>query len=124
VKWIDFFYEQPLVNQQQAVRNAQTLVASKQPVGVPALPVFDKAQYDLANTWIKAYINAPVAQMTPFTDKVFDEALSAEPAASTQSVYHALDSVVQAVLTNKSANIDSLLQTANDAAQSAISQGK
>jgi ABC-type glycerol-3-phosphate transport system substrate-binding protein len=124
VKWIDFFYEQPLVNQQQAIRNAQTLVASKQPVGVPALPVFDKQQYDIANTWIKSYINAPVDQMTPFTSKMFDQALSAEPAASTQSVYHALDSVVQAVLTNKNANIDSLLKTANDAAQAAISQGK
>ncbi|MDT4936438.1 MAG: hypothetical protein QOG80_109 [Pseudonocardiales bacterium] len=124
VKWIDFFYEQPLVNQQQAIRNAQTLVASKQPVGVPALPVFDKAQYDLANTWIKTFINVPQDQMTPFTSKVFDQPLSAEPAASTQSVYHALDPVVQAVLTNKNANIDSLLKTANDAAQAAISQGK
>jgi multiple sugar transport system substrate-binding protein len=124
VKWIDFFYEQPLVNQQQAIRNAQTLVASKQPVGVPALPVFDKAQYDLANTWIKSYINVPQDQMTPFTTKVFDQPLAAEPAASTQSVYHALDPVVQAVLTNKNANIDSLLKTANDAAQAAISQGK
>jgi ABC-type glycerol-3-phosphate transport system substrate-binding protein len=124
VKWIDFFYEQPLVNQQQAVRNAQTLIASKQPVGVPALPVFDKQQYDLANTWIQSFINVPLTQMAPFTSTVFNQALSAEPAASTQSVYHALDPVVQAVLTNKGANIDSLLKTANDAAQSAISQGK
>jgi multiple sugar transport system substrate-binding protein len=124
VKWIDFFYEQPLVDQAQAVRNAQTLVASKQPVGVPALPVFDKQQYDLANTWIKSYINVPQDQMTAFTSKVFDQPLAAEPAASTQSVYHALDPVVQAVLTNKGANIDSLLKTANDAAQTAISQGK
>ncbi|HEY3922344.1 MAG TPA: extracellular solute-binding protein, partial [Gaiellaceae bacterium] len=36
VKWIDFYYEQPLVNKLQAVRNARTLSASKQPVGVPA----------------------------------------------------------------------------------------
>jgi hypothetical protein len=86
--------------------------------------VFDKAQYDLANTWIQSYINVPQAQMTPFTTKVFDQPLAPEPEASTQSVYHALDPAVQAVLTNKGANIDSLLRTANDAAQSAISQGK
>ena len=30
----------------QAIRNAKTLVANKQPVGVPALPLFNKAQYD------------------------------------------------------------------------------
>jgi ABC-type glycerol-3-phosphate transport system substrate-binding protein len=124
VKWIDFYYEQPLVNEQGAIRNAQTLKASNQPVGTPALPVFDKAQYDLANTWIKSLINVPQAQMKPFTDKVFDQKLIAEPAASTQSVYHALDTVVQAVLTQKGANIDQLLTSANDSAQSAISQGK
>jgi ABC-type glycerol-3-phosphate transport system substrate-binding protein len=124
VKWIDFYYEQPLIDKDQAIRNAQTLIASKQPVGVPALPVFDQAQYDLANTWIKSYINVPQDQLTPFTSKIFTQTLVPEPEASTQSVYHALDPVVQAVLTNKNANIDSLLKTANDAAQSAISQGK
>jgi len=124
VKWIDFYYEQPLINQQQAVRNAQTLAGSKQPVGVPALPVFNKTQYDLANTWIKSYINVPQAQMKPFMDKIFDQKLIPEPAASTQSVYHSLDSVVQAVLTNKNANIDQLLKTANGNAQSLIQQGK
>jgi multiple sugar transport system substrate-binding protein len=124
MKWIDFYYEQPLVNQQQAVRNAQTLKASGIPVGTPALPIFDKAQYDLANTWIQSLINVPQAQMKPFTDNIFDQKLIAEPAASTQSVYHALDTAVQAVLTQKGANVDQLLKSANEAAQSLISQGK
>ena len=93
VKWIDFFYEQPLISKAQAIRNAQTLVASKQPVGVPALPIFNKAQYDLANTWIKPYINVPLAQMKPFTTGIFNQTLIPEPAASTQSVYHSLDAV-------------------------------
>jgi multiple sugar transport system substrate-binding protein len=124
VKWIDFYYEQPLIDKAQAVRNAQTLVAGKQPVGVPALPVFNETQYKLANTWIASYINVPQQQMTPFTNAIFDQQLIPEPAASTQSVYHALDPVVQAVLTNKSANIDQLLKSANDVAQNAITQGK
>jgi multiple sugar transport system substrate-binding protein len=123
VKWIDFYYEQPLVNEAQAVRNAKTLYQSKQPVGVPALPVFNKAQYDLANTWIKPYINAPVSQMKPFTTGIFNQQLVPEPEASTQSVYHALDAVVEAVLTNQDTNIQSMLKSANQAAQSAISQG-
>ncbi|MDT4892883.1 MAG: multiple sugar transport system substrate-binding protein [Pseudonocardiales bacterium] len=123
VKWIDFYYEQPLVNKGQAIRNAQTLIASKQPVGVPALPVFNKKQYDLANTWIKPYINVPLSQMKPFTDQIFSQKLIPEPEASTQSVYHTLDPVVQAVLTDKSANITQLLKQANSAAQQAISQG-
>ena len=123
MKWIDFFYEQPLVSKPQAIRNAQTLAANKQPVGVPALPLFDQQQYDLANTWIKRFINVPLSQMKPFTTGVFKQKLIPEPAASTQSVYHALDPVVQAVLTDKNADVESLLGQANSAAQSAISGG-
>lgn len=123
VKWIDFYYEQPLISKAQAVRNAQTLVAGKQPVGVPALPIFNKAQYDLANTWIKPFINVPQNQMKPFITGIFKQTLIPEPAASTQSVYHALDIAVQAVLTDKNANITQLLQQANSTAQDLITRG-
>jgi ABC-type glycerol-3-phosphate transport system substrate-binding protein len=124
VKWIDFFYERPLVDKRQAIRNAKTLVASKQPVGVPALPIFNKAQYDLANTWIKPYVNVPQNQMKPFNTGIFNQKVVPEPAASTQSVYHSLDAAVEAVLTDKNANVQQLLDQANSAAQSLISQGK
>jgi ABC-type glycerol-3-phosphate transport system substrate-binding protein len=124
VKWIDFFYERPLVDKAQAIRNAKTLVASKQPVGVPALPLFNKAQYDLANTWIKPYINVPLAQLKPFNTGIFNQQVIPEPAASTQSVYKTLDSPVQAVLTDKNANVQQLLDQANSTAQGLISQGK
>jgi multiple sugar transport system substrate-binding protein len=123
VKWIDFFYERPLVVKGQAIRNAQSLVANKQPVGVPALPLFNKVQYDLANTWIKPYINVPLGQMKPFNTGIFKQTLIPEPAASTQSVYHSLDNAVESVLTDKNANVQALLDAANSAAQSLISQG-
>ena len=123
VKWIDFFYEEPLISKTQAIRNARTLVANKQPVGVPALPLFNKSQYDLSQTWIKPFINVPIAQMKPFTTGIFNQTLVPEPEAATQSVYHSLDAVVEAVLTNKNANIQSMLQQANSTAQSAISSG-
>ncbi len=123
LKWIDYFYEEPLISKAQAVRNAKTLVANKQPVGVPALPVFNKKQYDLANTWIKPYINVPVAQFKPFMTGIFNQQLVPEPEASTQSVYHSLDAVVEAVLTDRNADIQGMLQQANSAAQQAISSG-
>jgi multiple sugar transport system substrate-binding protein len=123
VKWIDFYYERPLVTKAQAVRNARTLAANKQPVGVPALPLFNKKQYDLANTWIKPFINVPLGQMKPFTTGIFKQQLVPEPPASTQSVYHALDPVVQAVLTDRNANIQQLLDQANATAQELISRG-
>jgi multiple sugar transport system substrate-binding protein len=123
VKWIDFFYEEPLISKTQAIRNAKTLVANKQPVGVPALPLFNKAQYDLSQTWIKPYINVPIGQMKPFTTGIYNQTLIPEPEAATQSVYHSLDAVVEAVLTSKNANIQSMLQQANSTAQAAISSG-
>ena len=43
--------------------------------------------------------------MKPFTTGIFNQKLIPEPAASTQSVYHSLDAVVEAVLTDKNANI-------------------
>jgi len=123
VKWIDFFYERPLVNKAQAIRNAKTLVASKQPVGVPALPIFNKKQYVVANSWITPYVNVPQNQMKPFLTNIFNQPLVPEPAASTQAVYHSLDAAVEAVLTDKNANVVQLLQQANDTAQNLIRQG-
>ena len=124
MKWIDFFYMEKLVRKPAAVRDARILVANKQPVGVPAFPIFNKAQYVRANSWIKPYINVPMKQMTPFVTGIFKQNLYPEPAASTQSVYHALDPVVQAVFSDKNANINSLLAQANDVAQKAIREGK
>jgi multiple sugar transport system substrate-binding protein len=123
MKWIDFFYERPLISKKQAIRNAKTLVANHQPVGVPALPLFNRKQYNRANRWIKPYINVPIGHMKPFLDGIFKQTLIPEPASSTQSVYHALNAVVEAVLTNKNTNVSQMLQQANAEAQAAIKQG-
>jgi len=123
-QWIDFFYMQPLVNKAAAIRNAKILVANKQPVGVPTFPIFNRKQYVQANKWIRPYFNVPRGQMAPFLTGIFAQKLSPEPPASTQAVYHALDPVVQSVLTDKGADVGDLLDQANDAAQNAISSGK
>jgi ABC-type glycerol-3-phosphate transport system substrate-binding protein len=120
VLWIDFYYMQKLLTQEGAVADAQALKANNQPVGVPSLPIFDKATYDASQTWIKDYINVPVDQMTPFTSKIFDQQLVTEPVAHTQDLYAALDPVVQAVLTDKNANIDALLDAANKKVQALL----
>ena len=91
--------------------------------GVPTLPIFDKATYDQVQVWIKDYINVPTAQMTPFTSKIFDQNLVTEPTVHTQDLYAALDPVLQAVLTDKNANIDALLAAANKQVQSIIDKG-
>ena len=122
-KWIDFYYIQKLITEEGAVADAKALTANNQPVGVPALPIFDKATYDESQTWIKDFINVPVAQMTPFTSQIFDQPLVNEPAVHTQELYAALDPVVQAVLTDQNADIDKLLDAANKQVQDLIDKG-
>ena len=123
VTWIDWYYMNKLLTQDGAVADAKALQANNQPVGVPALPIFDKATYDESQTWIKDYINVPTAQMTGFTSKIFDQQLVNEPVAHTQDLYAALDPVVQAVLTDKNANIDALLDAANKQVQTILDKG-
>jgi ABC-type glycerol-3-phosphate transport system substrate-binding protein len=120
VKWIDFYYMRKLTEQDAATLDAKTLADGKQPVGTPALPIFDKATLDKSNAWIASYINVPLAQMKSFTDGVFSQNLIAEPAKNTQELYGVLDPVVQAVLTNKNADIDKLLDKANSDVQTIL----
>ena len=61
--------------------------------------------------------------MTPFTSKIFDEPLVNEPASNTQDLYAALDPVLQAVLTDRNANIDTLLSAANKQVQTILDKG-
>ena len=123
VQWVDFYYMQKLLTQDGAVTDAKALKANNQPVGVPTLPIFDKATYDQSQVWIKDYINVPTAQMTAFTAKIFDQPLVTEPKVHTQELYAALDPVVQAVLTDKNADIDALLDAANKQVQAVIDAG-
>jgi ABC-type glycerol-3-phosphate transport system substrate-binding protein len=109
VKWIDFYYIQQLVNKTQTVAAAKVLNASNQPVGVPTLPLFDQATYDQQQQWIKSEVNIPLSNVAPFTSKIFSQPIVTEPNKNTQELYGALDAVVQAVLTDKNADVDKLL---------------
>jgi ABC-type glycerol-3-phosphate transport system substrate-binding protein len=120
VKWIDFYYMQKLLDQKAAVADAKSLVANNQPVGVPQLPIFDKKQLDTSLGWIDQYINVPKANVAPFQNGIFDQTIIPEPAKHTQELYGALDSVVQAVLTDRNADIPALLKGVNAQVQALI----
>jgi ABC-type glycerol-3-phosphate transport system substrate-binding protein len=123
VKWIDFYYMKKLTNKSAAVLDAKTLDESSQPVGVPALPIFDKKTLDTSQGWIKPYINVPTNQMAGFSNGIYKQAPIGEPSAHTQELYAALDTVVQAVLTDKNANIDALLKSATADVQAIVDAG-
>lgn len=120
IKWVDWYYMQKLMNEDAAKADAKALADSGQAVGTPVLPVLDQATYEESLTWIAEYVNVPQEQMTGFTDHIFEQTPVAEPIGHTQEVYAVLDPVVQAVLTDKNADIDALLAEANANAQALL----
>jgi multiple sugar transport system substrate-binding protein len=123
VKWINFYYLQRYVNQQQAIRYSRTQAADGQPVGTPEVPIFNQKQENLYDRWILPFVNVPLSQMAPFTTAIFNDQIIPEPEAATQAVYGDLDSVVEAVLTQQGSNPSSLLSSANSVGQRSIQQG-
>ena len=117
VKWIDYYYMQKLLNKDAAIADAEALVASDQAVGTPVLPVLDAETEAQRVGWIEEYINVPRDQMTPFIDNISTQKPVGEPKGKTQEIYALLDAVVQAVLTDRNADIDALLEQADKDAQ-------
>jgi multiple sugar transport system substrate-binding protein len=120
VQWNDFYREAKNYDPDAAVADAEVLKENDQPIGTPTLPIFDEDTWQSVQDAIKPYVNVPRDQMTSFTDGVFDQQLIPEPASQTQAVYGILDSVVQKVLTDKSADIPGLLSDANEKAQALL----
>jgi len=120
VKWVDWYYMQKLLNEDAAVADAKALSDSGQAVGTPVLPVLDRDTYEQSLTWIAPYVNVPQDQMTGFTEGIFEQTPVAEIKGHTQEVYALLDPVVQAVLTDKNADIDALLAQADKDAQALL----
>jgi ABC-type glycerol-3-phosphate transport system substrate-binding protein len=120
VKWIDFFYMSKLTDEDAAVADAEALTASDGPLGTPTLPIFDEEHLAESDGWIADYVNVPLEQMLPFKDNILGQDLVPEPPVDAQATYAELDAVVQAVLTDENADIDALLERANDNVESLI----
>jgi multiple sugar transport system substrate-binding protein len=123
VAWIDWYYMQKLLDEDAAKRDAEALVASGQAVGTPVLPVLDQETHEQSREWIAEYVNVPLDQMSGFFDGIFAQTPVGEPKGHTQEIYALLDPIVQAVLTDESADIDALLTKADEEAQAILDAG-
>ena len=95
-----------------AVAAAKAAFDQGLPVGLPGLPVLKNDTYQEYLGWVADYVNVPLENFAPYTDTVNTIKLTPEPTSKAQEVYAALDSVVQAVLTDENADIDKLLADA------------
>ncbi|MFJ4407107.1 ABC transporter substrate-binding protein [Streptomyces sp. NPDC088910] len=113
VKWLTFAYAEPQYSTEAAAGQAKALAADpKSAVGVPTLPVFDTARQTEINAAIKPYVNVKLDNFAPYTQGLGKLDLKPEPPYEAQTLYTALDPVVQAVLTDRGADVDALLAKA------------
>ncbi|MCG5220928.1 extracellular solute-binding protein [Streptosporangium soli] len=113
VKWLLFAYAQPQYDPATAASRAKELAADpKSAVGVPTLPMFDAAQQSKIDEAVLPYVNVKLEHFRPWLDGTPALTLRPEPPVQAQQVYAVLDTVVQAVLTNKDASVDDLLAKA------------
>ncbi|MCF6472739.1 extracellular solute-binding protein [Nonomuraea sp. MG754425] len=113
VKWLLFAYAQPQYDPAAAASRAKDLAADpKSAVGVPTLPMFDAAQQAKIDAAIEPHVNVKLEHFRPWLEGTQALTLRPEPSVQAQQVYAVLDTVVQAVLTDKGAAIDELLAEA------------
>lgn len=124
VKWINFVDLQQYSDEEIATTNAEAQAADGGNVGIPRISPVDPELYDQYMEWIADDINVPQDYVASYNENLAEVELKTEPVTSAQEVYALLDTVVQSVLTDKDADIDSLLDTAADAAQTKIERAQ
>ncbi|CAM5423672.1 MULTISPECIES: ABC transporter substrate-binding protein [Streptomyces] len=110
IKWLQWKYLNPDLVEQ----NIRDNIDSKLPVGLPMPPtpdIWKGAVRERVEQAKRKYANVPVANYQPFMDAAPRVPGVVEPPEA-QQVYAVLDTVMQAVLTRKDADIDTLLTAA------------
>ena len=119
MKWIDFYYIQPL--REPSSRRSATPRRWPRPSSRSAClssRSSTRRRTNLYNSWIKPYINVPLSQLAPFTTGIFNEKLIPEPEAATQSRLRRPRLGRRGCADRQDANPASLLAAANTVGQS------
>ena len=121
VEWLVFAYAEPQYDADAAAEQAKTLAADPAAaVGVPVLPMFDEEQQAKIDEAVAPYVNVELEHFQPYIETTPTLELRPEPPFQAQTLYEALDPVVQAVLTDPDADIDALLASAEQDANAKL----
>lgn len=120
VEWIQFNALGKFASKDAARANAEALSAGGGAVAIPGIPVVTPEMYTQYLDWIADLNNVPLDNFAPYLDRFVDQTVVGEPPVKGQDIYATLDPVVQAVITDQSADIPSLLTGAATAAQDAL----
>ena len=120
-KWLVFAYGEPAHDPELAAENAEVQAADPAAViGVPSLPIFDAEHQELIDEAIAPFVNVELEHFLAYKEGTAGLELKAEPPLAAQEVYAILDTVVQTVLTDENADIEALLDAAEQAADAKI----
>jgi multiple sugar transport system substrate-binding protein len=119
ITWLTWMYANP----DRISVTYQRSAADKVPVGLPQPNLWTGAAEDKWQAATKQYSNVPQSNYTAFTQAATTIPLKVEP-PNAQQLYAVLDTVMQGVLTNQNANIDSLLSTAETQANQILATVK
>jgi multiple sugar transport system substrate-binding protein len=122
VKWVDWFYLRQFHDKKIAVDNTKATAAAGGAAGLPGLPILSDSAQAQYNAWIKPYATVPLSNFEPYLSTVKDIPLIPEPKAKAQDVYAALDSVIQAVLSDQGSDIKKLLTDAQSQVDAKLSR--
>ncbi|MFF4600625.1 ABC transporter substrate-binding protein [Amycolatopsis sp. NPDC001319] len=120
LEWIQWKY----LNPDRFDKHVKQYADGKQPVGLPTEPTPDIWQGAVRDQQLavkKKYANVPAENYQSYVDTADKIKGSIEP-PNAQQIYAALDSVMQAVLTDRNANIDQLLSSAQSKVNSVLAQ--
>lgn len=115
VQWIDYFHLRKFTDSDLAVEQAQASADSGQAVTVPEYPVVSAEAYDSYFEWIEPYRNVPVENFEGYLSSFESYTLLPEPSSRAQEIYSELDSVLQRILTDESADPAAVLTDAESA---------
>lgn len=119
LQWIQWKY----LNADREEANVKKFSALGVPVGLPQPNLFGGATQARFDTIHAKYANIPQKNFQPFVDRSPEVAVKVEP-PNAQQLYTVLDSVMQAVLTKKDADLDALLSTAEKKANAILATVK
>ncbi|WP_427884662.1 ABC transporter substrate-binding protein [Kribbella sp. GL6] len=116
VKWLEFRFLDQYYDTKTAADLAKAQAADGNPVPGTFYAIVNQQAYQPYLEAIKPYINVPVANVRTYVDATRKLPVVSEPPIEAQQLYALLDTVIQAVLTRKDADIDALLKQAQSQA--------
>ncbi|MEV7631947.1 extracellular solute-binding protein [Microbacterium sp. NPDC089318] len=120
IKWLEYRFLDQFYDLDAAAELAEAQAADGGPVPATFYAIVDQPTYAEYFAAIEPYTNVPMENVQSYIDSTQTLPVVSEPSVEAQQIYAILDSIIQAVLTRKDADIDQLLRDAQSQAETIL----